>query len=200
MICLAIFVCSRNSSNSNANLIDVYRDRVPRWKNTNYPTTIVDSCNTTLKTPFKVDGMETISFQGKTSFWCSWSCPTQRETVALQFMNKHLNKNCSFVVKISGKYFTPDLLPQLQNITNQTQVVVQGKQKQYFRQCEIFGMTRPVLSTYLKLYSNSQLTQERRLYAFMSRMKFNAHKVIELSPMRLYNRTRRSDGRILTWL
>lgn len=141
-VCLAIFMCSRNRSNTNGHLIDVYKDRIPRWKNDMYPSIIVDSCNETLGGPFTVPGMQTISFAGFTSVWCSWGCPTSRETVAMEFLDRELQSNCSFILKISGKYWTPHLLPQIHNMSNATELVVQKG----MRSSEIFGMSRRMFS------------------------------------------------------
>ena len=191
-VCFAIFVCSRLSSNTNGNLLDVYNDRVFRWKQSEYPTYIIDSCNKTLGAPYSVAGMQTLSFSGDTSFWCSWSCPTRRETVALFFMQEHLTDACSFVFKITGKYYTPDLIPQIRSMSGNTTLVMQHGLKS----SEIFGMRRDTLGAFLELYKRSHYTQEYRLEKFAAREK----DVLELKKMKLYNFTRRSDGVILRYL
>lgn len=194
-ICLAIFVCSRLRSNTNGNLLGVYNDRVPRWKQSKYPVYIIDSCNETLGAPFTVAGMQTFSFSGETSFWCSWQCPTQRETVALIFMQEHLHDSCSFVFKITGKYYTPDLIPQLRNMPENTTIAIQTGLKS----SEIFGMRRDILATYLQTYNKSRHTQEGRLQIFAARERAR-NTLFELKKMKLYNFTRRSDGWILRYL
>ena len=184
-------MCSRLKSNTNGNLLDVYNDRIPRWKQTHYPVYIIDSCNKTLEKPFSVAGIQTLSFSGETSHWCSWGCPTARETVALLFMQKHISKACSFIFKISGKYYTPDLLPQIERMYENTSIAVQYG----LRSSEIFGMRRKTFATFLKLYGKSTHSQELRLQQFI-----RGKNVFELSKMKLYNFTRRSDGMILRYL
>ena len=193
-VCLSIFVCSRPASNTNKNLMDVYRDRVPRWSSSPYPVYIVDSCNQTFDRPFTVPGMRTLSFAGETSWWCLWFCPTKRETAALEFMNHHIDQTCSFIFKISGKYWTPDLIPQIAQINmSSTKLVMQmGKNNS-----EIFGMDRATLSQFIRTYGKSHRTQEARLRHLAPKMHPHVH---ELQRMRLYNFTRRSNGRVKRWL
>ena len=193
-VCLSIFVCSRTASNTNANLMDVYRDRVPRWRSSPYPVYIVDSCNQTFGRPFTVPGMRTLSYAGDTSFWCSWGCPTTRETVALKFMDQHIDQTCSFIFKISGKYWTPDLIPQIGQIPmSSTKLVMQNGMKS----SEIFGMDRATFSQFIRMYGKTRRTQEWRLRNFSRKLHPHVH---ELREMQLYNYTRRSDGRKLHWL
>lgn len=192
-VCLAIFMCSRNSTNVNSNLMDVYRDRVPRWKTSPYPVYIIDSCNQTFGKPFTTPGMRTLSFAGSTSHSCSFSCPTLRETVALDFMLRYMNANCSFLFKITGKYWTPDLVPQIAAMPNGTRIVVQHDGYS----SEIFGMERATFANFMNLYRNSKWNQEARLKRYVDMIRPN---VFELHRMKLYNYTRRSDGRKLHWL
>ena len=178
-------------------LCDVYNDRIPRWRQSTYPLYIVDSCAQTLGTPFRIPGAQTLAFEGETSFWCSWSCPTTRETVAINFAHKHLNQTCTFVVKITGKYYTPDLIPQIAALDDNTTLVVQKGRKS----SEIFGMHRQTLDVYLKMYKKSRLTQEGRLQHFVLDVaRVRNESVVELRTMKLYNHTRRSDGAILHYL
>ena len=184
--------------------MDVYQDRIPRWKNDMYPSVIVDSCNNTGRGPFVVAGMQTLSFSGVTSTWCSWSCPTLRETKAIEFMQRVLTNNCSFVLKITGKYWTPHLLPQIAKMSNSTELIFQHgiSALKHVVPSEIFGMSRKMLGNFLRLYRKSSLSQESRLFQFVRRL--NASNELKnmnvLKKMKLYNFTRRSDGRILTWL
>jgi hypothetical protein len=109
-------------------------------------------------------------------------------------MNHHIDQTCSFIFKISGKYWTPDLIPQIAQINmSSTKLVMQmGKNNS-----EIFGMDRATLSQFIRTYGKSHRTQEQRLRRLASKMHPHVH---ELQRMRLYNFTRRSDGRVKRWL
>lgn len=189
-VCIVVFMCSRLRSNTNAKLLGVYQDRIPRWSSTRYPLYIVDSCNETLSKPFTIPGATTLSFQGQTSEWCSWQCPTNRETAALEFASQHLPSTCEFLFKVTGKYYTPHLEPQIDKVPQTTQLALQHAGMA----SEIFGISRKALKMFLSRYGNARYNQETRLYKFAKHVCPRVHR---LSIMPLSNFTRRSDGHVL---
>jgi len=109
-------------------------------------------------------------------------------------MDQHIDQTCSFIFKISGKYWTPDLIPQIGQIPmSSTKLVMQNGMKS----SEIFGMDRATFSQFIRMYGKTRRTQEWRLRNFSRKLHPHVH---ELREMQLYNYTRRSDGRKLHWL
>jgi len=187
-VCIVIFLCYRSRTQTNANLMDVYNDRIPKWKAFNFSTFSVDACS--LNRTF--EGITPLNFVGEQGP-CVWSCVSRRETAALKFASSNLPKQCKFVIKVSGKYFAPTFLKEFKSIPSSTKLAIQYKSKR----SELFGITRDLLDTYITMPTAKD--NEHKLQA-LSLKKSVCPYVHRMNPMKLDNITRRSDGVKLLFL
>ena len=201
-ICVGLFMCSRNSSYVNSNPMDVYADRINRWKHHNGTMRlfILDSCNQTLGRPYRTDGIPTLSFPGATSWKCGNFCPTVRETEALAFAMRHLPSSCHFVFKITAKYYMPTFEQQLHRMPHDTWMAVQFKARRDYQQSEAVGMTRELWVEFVVKMIRHRGDQEQRLAAFKSTTRGLCEHTYSMDSMPLDNFTRRSDGSTLSFV
>ena len=201
-ICVGLFMCSRNSSHVDSNPMEVYSDRINHWKHHNDTMRlfIVDSCNQTLGRPYLTNGIPTLSFAGNTSGECRSSCPTTRETVALEFAMRHLPSSCHFVFKITAKYYMPTFEEQLHHMPHDTRIAVQFTARQYYQNSEAVGMTRKLWDEFLVKMKRYRGAQEQRLSVFQRTTRGLCNHTYRMDPMPLENFTRRSDESILSFV
>ena len=122
---------------------DVYRDRVSRWAMSGLSIFAVDSRNGSLAVP----GVTMIHHLQTKRIRHAY--PSGRERDALLYALPRLPAACTFVFKVTAKYYPPDFVTRvLPRIPSDAAVVLQ--QSRYFGQgCEIFGAPREALLTQL---------------------------------------------------
>ena len=134
---------SRRALERRTSRSDVYRDRVPRWAMSGLSTFAVDSCNGSLAVPgvTMIHHLQTKRIR--------YAYPSTRERDALLYALPRLPAACTFVFKVTAKYYPPDFVTRvLPRIPSDAAVVLQ--QSRYFGQgCEIFGAPREALLTQL---------------------------------------------------
>ena len=134
---------SRKALERRTSRSDVYRDRVSRWAMSGLTTFAVDSCNGSLAVPgvTMIHHLQTKRIR--------YAYPSGRERDALLYALPRLPAACTFVFKVTAKYYPPDFVARvLPRIPGDAAVVLQ-QSKEYGQGCEIFGAPREALLTQL---------------------------------------------------
>lgn len=192
---------SRRALKRRTSRSDVYRDRVSRWAMSGLTTFAVDSCNGSLAVP----GVTMIHHLQTKRIRHAY--PSGRERDALLYALPRLPAACTFVFKVTAKYYPPDFVARvLPRIPSDAAVVLQ--QSRYFTQgCEIFGAPREALLTQLGEEEWEGVHQHAKTF----QMEFFVRRMAEHSCSRTYRMpwlrldslgpvARRSDGAVLTQL
>jgi hypothetical protein len=102
------------------------------------------------------------------------------------------------IVKITGKYFIPDLVYQLEHVPNGTDMIIQANVRTHGQNSECFGATLSVMSTILNRI-DLDTSFERAIYKSLSNAEL---QVIRLPKNEIpkQERVKRSNNSVLAYL
>lgn len=182
------------------NMTDVYTKSLALWNAEPVRTFYIDSCSngTQWKQYKNLSQIDFVQKQRPQMRWYLSGMERQQIKVGLQ----KLPSECSFIVKVTGKYHSSKLVPFLRNISNSTLAVLQSFGRAYGGwHSELFAIERRFYSNMISTWTDGRNTEK-----FIGNIKL----IIEqLSPDRLsyfpalplsFRVMRNGDGRVMTSL
>ena len=201
-LCVVLHMCSRNR------LLADYADASRRWDDAaaahpSFGVYFVDSCrNHSAAHPYETPRMHRIPFQQRSPaharFWL-----TAFEMDQMSAALAYLPPQCTHVVKLTGKYFSPALPPYLDSLSvNLPTLALQSRGPSYYGwSSELFIISRRLLSVQMHTRARSfGRTEEWLSYIRKTLLAVNV-SVHYLPRFPLARNVRRSgDNALMTWL
>jgi len=115
---------------------------------------------------------------------------------ALEYFKNDFN-NYDIIIKITGKYFTPDLEDIIKYIPKNTDIILQNQNFTHGQNCEILGFNPQKI--YYILKNINDYPTEYILYNIRE-YKSDSYNIFKLPPLKINNNIKRGDGIILKFL
>ena len=178
----------------------IYKNIIEKWlKHTNFTIFVVDSSGN--KINIEHPRLHNFSFtQDDTKYYKNKDGPTEAEKnsiiKAIHFFNKKL-LDYDIIIKITGKYFIPQLENLIQYIPNDVDIIFQYRNNNILKMqnSEIVGIRSKKILYLMKLIEN--MLFENMLY---NRIQDNRFKIYKLPKLEIENTIKRNDGSVLTYL
>jgi hypothetical protein len=177
---------------------DLYKNITNEWlNNTNFNIFIVNSSG--LKLDIIHPHLKQFTFKQNIDFIEKEPSAIERYSIlnALKYFKDDFN-NYDIIIKITGKYFTPDLENIIEYIPKNTDIILQNQDFTHGQNCEIFGFKPQKIYNILH-NTESYYPTENILYNIRE-YKTNFYNILKLPPLKIDNNVKRGDGTILKFL
>ena len=154
---------------------NIYIKSIKQWlEKTNFPIVVVENSNynfpeLNMEKELYKDRFEIISFEGTTKKHCEKIIEKDSKgiyelfSIIYAYEHSSLLRNLDYIIKVTGRYFVPNLEDNLNNMNQNIYKVVQ--QKNSYR-CEIIGVHKSVFKTIFDIndvHSHIEYTYRNRL-------------------------------------
>lgn len=177
---------------------DLYTDITNKWlNNTNLDIYIVNSSGLTLD--INHPRLKQFSFLQNSNFMNKDPSVVERDSIlkAFEYFKDDFN-DYDIIIKVTGKYFIPELENIIKYIPNDTDIILQNQDITHGQNCELIGIAKHKIRDILSNIESHQPTEH--ILCMIRKYKSNIYKILKLPPLKIKNNVKRGDGLILKFL
>ena len=174
----------------------LYETITKKWlNNTNFDVYVVNSSGKNLN--IQHPRFKCFSFKQNFNFVDKEPSFAERNSLlkALEYFKNDFN-NYDMIIKVTGKYFTPDLEDNIEFIPKDIDILLQNQNFTHCQNSELVGFKPNKINSILRGLDNHPL--EHILYTI--RENNSNLKIFKLPPLSMINNAKRGDGLILKFL
>jgi hypothetical protein len=210
--------------------LKMYLDVITKWlTQTNFKVVVIENSgidlkdeliiqNKILKTNKYLDKFESITYQYDSIptedklFLDSHEAKGHHELYAINYAynNSKSIKNCSYLIKITGRYFIPllekTLLQKLQQNNNSSnsnliKIIRQSQKWRGWNRCEVLGCNINNFNDLFKFPSNNDMLEEEYMYRANNKKNDNyEYQIFDLPLLKLDKPTQQGVGKVINYL